>query len=119
MSIPFDPFASPQRSTSLTSAALPRRVRDALEDLYALLANELARQLEHMLVDYEQQLFRLADQARNPGIQGLHFETLRALRQNRADVVPRFLLRLENSLSRMREAEPIAAEAGAVATAIV
>ncbi|HEY5612449.1 MAG TPA: DUF1631 domain-containing protein [Lysobacter sp.] len=114
MSIPFDPFASPQRSTSLASAALPRRVRETLEDLYALLANELARQLEHMLVDYEQQLFRLADQARNPGMQGLHFETLRALRQNRADVVPRFLIGLENSLSRIREAEPIDAETGVV-----
>ena len=61
MSVPYDPFASPlQRSTSLASAALPRRVREVLEDLYALLADELARQLERMLVDYEQQLFRLA-----------------------------------------------------------
>ena len=113
MSIPFDPFASPQRSASLASAALPRRVREALEDLYALLANELPRQLEHMLVDYEQQLFRLADQARNQAVQGLHFETLRALRQNRADVVPRFLISLENSLSCIREPAAIDAEAAA------
>lgn len=104
MSIPFDPFASPlQQSRSLASAALPHRVRETLEELYALLADELARQLERMLVDYEQQLFRLADQARNQSVQGLHFEALRALRQNRADLVPLFLIGLENSLSRIRE----------------
>ncbi len=114
MSSPFDPFASPQRSTSLASAALPRRVRETLEVLYALLANELARQLEHMLVDYEQQLFRLAGQARNPGVQGMHFETLRALRQNRADVVPRFLAGLDDSLSRIGESATVSAAAAPV-----
>ena len=105
MSNPFDPFASPmQRSRSLATAVLPHRVRVTLEELYALVADELARQLERMLVDYEQQLFRLADQARNPSVQGLHFEALRSLRQNRADLVPLFLIALENSLSRIREA---------------
>lgn len=115
MSIPFDPFASPmQRSKSLATAVLPHRVRVTLEELYALVADELARQLERMLVDYEQQLFRLADQAHNPSVQGLHFEALRALRQNRADVVPLFLIALENSLSRIREAAtPAAATAEA------
>ncbi len=105
MSNPFDPFASPmQRSRSLATAILPHRVRVTLEELHALLADELSRQLERMLVHYEQQLFRLADQARNPSVQGLHFEALRALRQNRADLVPLFLIALENSLSRIREA---------------
>lgn len=116
MSIPFDPSASPmQRSRSLASAALPHRVRVTLEELYALLADELARQLERMLVDYEQQLFRLADQARNQSVQGLHFEALRALRQNRADLVPLFLIALENSLSRIRESTTPAAAAAEVA----
>lgn len=104
MSVPFDPFAAPsQRSSSLASAALPRRVRESLEELYSLLADELSRQLEHMLADYESQLFRLADQARTQSMQGQHFEMLRALRQHRADLVPRFLIGLENSLSRIRE----------------
>lgn len=119
MSIPSDPFASPmQRSRSLATATLPHRVRETLEELYALLADELARQLERMLVDYEQQLFRLADQARNQSVQGLHFEALRALRQNRADLVPLFLIALENSLSRIREpATPTTAAAAAAAAA--
>ena len=56
-----------------------------------------------MLVDYELQLFRLADQARNQGVQGAHFETLRIVKQNHADLVPRFLIGLERSLSRIRE----------------
>ena len=116
MSNPFDPFASPlQRSRSLATAVLPHRVRVTLEELYALVADELARQLERMLVDYEQQLFRLADQARNQSVQGMHFEALRALRQNRADLVPLFLIALEGSLSRIREAAAPAAAGAEVA----
>lgn len=113
MSNPFDPHASStQRSRSLATAVLPHRVRATLEELYALVADELARQLERMLVDYEQQLFRLADKARNQAVQGLHFEALRALRQNRADLAPLFLIALEDSLSRIREAAtPAVAEA--------
>ncbi len=114
MTVPFDPFtATPQRSKWLASAALPRRVREVLEELYALISEELARQLERMLVDYEQQLFRLADQASSQSVQGIHFETLRAVRQNRADLVPRFLIGLESSLSRLRETALIAAVANA------
>ena len=47
----------------------------------------------------EQQLFRLADHARNPGIQAEHMETLRTLRLNRADLVPRYLIGLEAALA--------------------
>jgi hypothetical protein len=104
MSVPSDPFASPRlRSTSLAAAPLPRRVREVLEALYAMVSDELARHLERMLVDFELQLFRLADQARNQGVQGAHFETLRVVRQNHADLVPRFLIGLEKSLSQIRE----------------
>ena len=116
MSNPFDPFALPlQRPRSLATAVLPQRVRATLEELYALVADEMAPQLERMLVDYEQQLFRLADRARNQSMQGMHFEALRALRQNRADLVPLFLIALEGSLSRLREAATPAAAAAEVA----
>ena len=97
------------RST-LESAALPRRVHGALEHLYALLSDELERQLERMLSDFEQQLFRLAEQARNAGEQSRHFETLRRIRQNRADLVPRYLAALEHELTRIREPASPAAE---------
>lgn len=92
---------APMRST-LESAALPRRVHGALEHLYALLSDELERQLERMLSDFEQQLFRLAEQARNAGEQSRHFETLRRIRQNRADLVPRYLAALEHELTQIR-----------------
>ncbi|MGH8077684.1 MAG: DUF1631 family protein, partial [Lysobacter sp.] len=104
MPVPSDPFASPrQRSTSLATAPLPRRVREVLEALYVMVADELARHLERMLVDFELQLFRLADESRNQRVQGKHFETLRIVRQNRADLVPQFLIGLEKSLSEIRE----------------
>lgn len=112
--MPSDPFASLHpRSASLASAPLPRRVREVLEALYAMVADELARHLERTLVDYELQLFRLAEQSRNQGVQGAHFETLRKVRQNRADLVPHFLVGLEKSLSRIRE--PVATVAGMTA----
>ncbi|MFD0739185.1 DUF1631 family protein [Lysobacter koreensis] len=113
MTMPLDRFANSSLRASLASAALPKRVRDVLEELYALAADELSRQLERMLVDFEQQLFRLADHARNQTVQAQHFETMRALRQNRADLVPRFLSGLEDALCRIREPTAPAAEEAA------
>ena len=91
MSAKLDFLGTASMRSTLESAALPRRVHGALEHLYALLSDELERQLERMLSDFEQQLFRLAEQARNAGEQSRHFETLRRIRQNRADLVPRYL----------------------------
>ena len=70
-----------------------------------------------MLVDYELQLFRMADQARNQGVQGAHFKTLRVVRQNRADLVPHFMIGLEKSLSQIRE--PVSAPITQTDAAIV
>lgn len=89
------------RST-LESAGLPGRVQRILERVLALMSDDLARRLERMLADYEEQLFRHAEQARNPTQQGVHFETLRSVRVNRADLIPRFLHELERALSGIR-----------------
>ncbi|HEY0661612.1 MAG TPA: DUF1631 family protein [Lysobacter sp.] len=102
MSVTFEPHGSALRPT-LASAALPRRVRRALEHLYALASDELARSLDRMLAEFEQQLFRMADHARSPGLQAVHFETLRTVRQNRADLIPHFLGGLEAVLAMIRE----------------
>ncbi|MFP7722282.1 DUF1631 family protein [Lysobacter sp. A3-1-A15] len=102
MSAKLDYFGTAPMRSTLESAALPRRVHGALEHLYALLSDELERQLERMLSDFEQQLFRLAEQARNAGEQSRHFETLRRIRQNRSDLVPRYLAALEHELTRIR-----------------
>ncbi|MEI2456612.1 MULTISPECIES: DUF1631 family protein [Lysobacter] len=108
----YDPLdASPPRPT-LATAALPRRVRRALEQLYALISDETAPPLERMLAEFEQQLFRQADQARLPSLQAGYLETLRLVRLRRADLIPRFLVLLEAALTRVREPPPRAVKAG-------
>ncbi|WP_460714719.1 DUF1631 family protein [Lysobacter terrae] len=87
---------------TLASAQLPRRVRRALEQVYNLAADEMARALERMLAEFEQQQFRLADQAANPGLQQAYFDTLRLVRQNRADLIPEFLGGMEAALASIR-----------------
>ncbi|WP_052107952.1 DUF1631 domain-containing protein [Aerolutibacter daejeonensis] len=98
------------RST-LESARLPPRVQHILERVLTLMSDDLARRLERMLADYEEQLFRHAEQARNPTQQTVHFETLRSVRVNRSDLIPRFLHELERSLSGIRRPAVKAAEA--------
>lgn len=102
----FDPLNATPRAT-LATAALPRRVRRLLEQLYALVSDEIAPQMERMLAEFEQQLFRQADQARNPGLQSGYLETLRLVRLRRSDLIPRYLLGLEASLCGIREAERV------------
>lgn len=87
---------------TLAQVQLPRRVRRALEQVYALAADEMARALERMLAEFEQQLFRQADQAINPSQQQSCFDTLRMVRQNRADLIPQFLSGLEAALAGIR-----------------
>jgi hypothetical protein len=99
----FEPLGSTVVRPTLATAAMPRRVRRVLEHLYALTSDEMARQLERMLGEFEQQLFRQADHAHNPAQQSLHFETLRIVRLNRADLVPHYLMGLEAALTRVRE----------------
>lgn len=103
MSATFEPLGKSFPRPTLASAAMPKRVRRVLEHLYALVSDEMARALDLMLVEYEQQLFRQADQARNPSLQSVHLETLRLVRLNRVDLVPRYLVGLETALTKVRE----------------
>jgi uncharacterized membrane protein YgcG len=105
-----DPPGTKAPPQTLATANMPRRVRRVLEHLLSMMSDELARLLGQMLNDFEQQLFRLADHARNPGLQSGHMETLRTMRLNRADLVPRYLVGLEAALAGIREpARPAAA----------
>src|SRR5690606_13653019 len=52
--------------------------------------------------EFEQELFRLADQARNPGTESGYMQTLRSFRLNRSDLVPHFMLELEGSVAGIR-----------------
>jgi hypothetical protein len=103
MPVSFDQPGTHAPPATLASANLPRRVRRVLEHLLTLISDEMARHLGQMLNEFEQQLFRLADHARNPGIQSGHMETLRTVRLNRADLVPRYLMGLEAALAGVRD----------------
>jgi hypothetical protein len=103
MSATFEPLGKSFPRPTLASAAMPKRVRRVLEHLYALVSDEMARALDHMLAEYEQQLFRQADQARNASLQSIHLETLRLVRLNRVDLIPRYLVGLETALTKVRE----------------
>jgi len=117
MSATFEPLGSSIPRPTLASAALPPRVRRVLEHLYALVSDEMSRQLEAMLGEFEQQLFKHADLARNPAQQASHLETLRTTRLNRADLVPRFLALVESELTTIRDplGAPVASDGTAPA----
>lgn len=89
---------------TLATAILPRRPRRVLEHVLNTTSDELERLLTTMLTDFEQQLFRLADHARNPALQSGHMQALRTLQLNRSDLVPRFMMGLEASLAALGRA---------------
>src|SRR5687768_13879808 len=111
------PASSPTNDATaprtLATAGLPRRVRKALEQALALVSMELDHSLGALLTEFEQELFRLADLARNPGTESGYMQTLRTFRMNRADLVPQFMLELEAGLAALRSpasaAKPVAA----------
>src|SRR5690554_5396446 len=87
---------------SLAAAGLPDRVRKALEAALSMVTDDIEPHLGAMLNEFEEVLFRLADQARNPGIESGYMQTLRSFRLNRADLVPRFILELEAQVAAIR-----------------
>ena len=103
MSTSHDPFGAPPLRSTLATASLPRRVHRVLEQLFSLVSDEFARDFDRLLAEFEQELFRLAEQARNPALQSGYMETLRSLRLHRADLVPHFLVGLETALTRIRD----------------
>ena len=98
---PASPSPGTQAPQRLAEANLPRRVRVILDHVMDVASDELERLLQAMLGELEQQLFRLADHARNPGVESEYLHTLRTLRLNRSDLVPRFMIGLEGSLASL------------------
>ncbi len=84
---------------SLRNSGLPPRPRAALEALFAVASSTFERYLQSALTEFEQHLFRLADQARSNNVQQQHLEVMREVRRTRADAAPRFLLKLEHALA--------------------
>jgi len=99
---------------TLANASLPARVRHILDGVNTLAGQNLTTSINLALNEFERQLFKQADRARSSQHQSEHFAELQRLRQNRADLVPRFLAGLEASLARLREpAETATSEQGA------
>ncbi len=93
------PIAESDSAISLRNNGLPARPRAALEALFAVASSTFERYLLSALTEFEQHLFRLADQARSNEVQQRHLDAMRDVRRARADVAPRFLLRLEHALA--------------------
>jgi Protein of unknown function (DUF1631) len=88
---------------TLGSKRLPKRVRLLLEGVLELTSNELERGLVSCLNDFEQQLFKFAEQARNSDMQARWLESQRLIKRTRHDLVPKFLISLEAELACVRD----------------
>src|SRR5690606_21020050 len=111
--MPTNTSRDPATPRSIAAAGLPRRVRSALEAALTTVTDALEPKLGSMLDEFEEELFRLADQARSPGMESGYMQTLRAFRLNRSDLVPRFILEVEASVASIRSppAPPFASDA--------
>ncbi len=99
---PMDPRSDGPPPT-LASRPLPRRVRRLLEAILELAAAHLDRVAEAALNEFEQQLFKLTEQAHTSDAQLAAFEALRTARRTRSDVSPRFMIGLEAALACLRD----------------
>ena len=91
-------------------ADISARVRGVLEELSNALNARFEPALRGALNDLEQQLFKLAEQARNNAEQELAYASLREVKRGRADIGPRFAAAIESDLASFdREPEPVPA----------
>ena len=90
----------------------PPRVRALLEGVLALAGGQLERSISMSLTECEQQLFKLAEKARNSNEQQGVFESLREIKRARADIAPRYLLHFESSLAKLGDERAPANGAG-------
>src|SRR5690554_1882650 len=102
----------PSTPASLATADLPVRVRRSLERVLSLTSEELDHGMERMLMEFERELFRLADVARNPGAESGYMQALRNFRLNRSDLLPRFMIQVETGLAALRST-PVLQQAAA------
>ncbi|HMB57980.1 MAG TPA: DUF1631 domain-containing protein [Arenimonas sp.] len=92
-----------QAMPTLASRHLPRRVRALLEGILEFTSDELERGIVATLNEFEQQLFKFAEQARSNMVQTRWLESQRLIKRTRHDLVPRFLISLEAELANLRE----------------
>ncbi len=100
------PPTSSAAPTTIASSALPPRVRRVLQSLLDHIATDFVSALNGMLVEFEQQLFKQAEQARSNHAQTQIFVDLRSLQKNRVELVPHYMFALEAELAAIRSTQP-------------
>jgi hypothetical protein len=95
-----DTSASP---ATFASRPLPPRVRQLCQGVHELLLAELERGVLNTLAEYENQLFALAEQARNSGVQAHFLQAQRDVRARSGGVLPAFKHNLEAALAGLRD----------------
>lgn len=88
---------------TLASKNLPRRTRSLLEGILEFASDEFERGVTSSINEFEQQLFKHAEQARSAAVQTRWLEAQRLIKRTRPDLVPRFLIALEAELAILRE----------------
>jgi hypothetical protein len=91
---------------------LPARVRALLDGVFRLCHDAWPRLLEAAVAEFEHQLFAHADKSRSDADQQECFDTLKKVARARAELVPRFLAALEDSLARFDEPVSTASHGG-------
>lgn len=88
---------------TLSSRPLPDRVKGLLGGILEYASDEVERTLVGTLNEFEQQLFKYAEQARSNMVQVRWLEAQRLVKRTRPDLVPRFLILLEAELACIRD----------------
>lgn len=88
---------------TLASRPLPERVKALLGGILEYSSDEIERTLVSMLNEFEQQLFKYAEQARSNMVQTRWLEAQRLVKRTRPDLVPRFLIALEAELACIKD----------------
>ncbi len=101
---------------TLASRPLPDRVRALLGGILEYSSDEIERTLVAMLNEFEQQLFKYAEQARSNTVQIRWLEAQRLVKRTRPDLVPRFLISLEAELACIQDAPGAKVAANYMAT---
>jgi hypothetical protein len=102
VSLTLQPFSRSRQTPSLASAPLPRRVRETLQDVLALVIDFTLGPLERVLEDLELELQRAAQDADDFARRSQRLARLRALQRDRDRIAPRFIDLLEAELAALR-----------------
>jgi hypothetical protein len=116
VSLTLQPFSRSRQTPCLASAPLPRRVRETLQDVLALVIDYILGPLERALEDLELELHRAAQETDDFTRRTQRLAHLRALQRGRDRVAPCFIDLFEAELAALRT-PPVPASAAPPAEA--